>query len=116
MVRLKLRTCSTSGISMKPSRRAQAVTSHSLIIVREFDLMQGIEEADHGNVEHLMVLPRPRRSSNDRGSRLRASESARIEEMRVTMNRALQSKDRYEAVLHQHITDEQAFLTFLTQR
>src|SRR5205085_323450 len=41
MVRLKLRTCSINGISMKPSRRAQSVTSHSLIIVREFELMQG---------------------------------------------------------------------------
>src|SRR5712691_82376 len=40
MVRLKLRTCSTNGISMIPSRYAQVVTSHSLIIVREFDLMQ----------------------------------------------------------------------------
>src|SRR6266700_5834792 len=44
MVRLKLRTCSTNGISMKTSRLAQAVTSHSLIIVREFALMQGLSE------------------------------------------------------------------------
>src|SRR2546421_10813550 len=44
MVRLKLRTCSTNGIFMKPSRRALSVTAHSLIIVREFDLMQGISE------------------------------------------------------------------------
>jgi hypothetical protein len=29
---------------MKTSRLAQSVTSHSLIIVREFDLMQGISE------------------------------------------------------------------------
>jgi hypothetical protein len=30
---------------MKTSRLASSVTSHSLIIVREFDLMQGISES-----------------------------------------------------------------------
>src|SRR6266566_1662601 len=44
MVRLKLRTCSTGGISMNTSRFASSVTSYSLIIVREFDLMQGISD------------------------------------------------------------------------
>src|SRR5205807_10651100 len=53
MVRLKLRTCSTNGISMKTSRLAQAVTSHSLIIVREFDLMQGISEPYPGSVKQM---------------------------------------------------------------
>src|SRR5205807_10609838 len=53
MVRLKLRTCSTKGISMKSSRRAQAVTSHSLIIVREFALMQGISESYPGSVKQM---------------------------------------------------------------
>src|SRR6266446_3067594 len=53
MVRLKLRTCSTNGISMKTSRLAQSVTSHSLIIVREFALMQGISEPFPGNVKQM---------------------------------------------------------------
>jgi hypothetical protein len=35
---------------MKTSRLAQAVTSHSLIIVREFDRMQGITEQEYTTV------------------------------------------------------------------
>src|SRR5229473_5513545 len=61
MVRLKLRTCSTNGISMKTSRLAQAVTSHSLIIVREFDLMQGISEPYPGSVKHMRAAKIGRR-------------------------------------------------------
>src|SRR5213080_2619409 len=53
MVRLKLRTCSTKGISMKSSRLAQAVTSHSLIIVREFALMQAISEPFPDSVKQM---------------------------------------------------------------
>src|SRR5579859_7005981 len=50
MVRLKLRTCSTSGISMKTSRLAQSINSQYLIIVREHGLAQEIEEAGRGSV------------------------------------------------------------------
>jgi hypothetical protein len=52
---------------MKSSRIAQVVTPHSLIIVRESHLMQEIEEAGHGKVEQMMILPRPRRFGNDIG-------------------------------------------------
>jgi hypothetical protein len=40
---------------MKTSRLAQSVISHSLIIVRESGLMQGIVAADHGKVEHWIA-------------------------------------------------------------
>src|SRR5260370_14184514 len=54
IVRLKLRTCSTNVISMKSSRLASSVTSHSLIIVREFDLVQGISEPHPGSPTGLV--------------------------------------------------------------
>jgi hypothetical protein len=46
---------------MKTSRLAQSVTSHSLIIVREFDLMQGISEPYPGSVKHMRAAKIGRR-------------------------------------------------------
>jgi hypothetical protein len=52
---------------MKTSRLASSVTSHSLIIVREFDLMQGISEPYPGSPASSLMSRHVRYSENSDG-------------------------------------------------